>query len=447
MHMHHLFSSASFTLIELLIVIGILAILTAAVVIILNPGELLKEARDSSRMTDLASMSKTVQLLLTQDPTVSLGTASTVYISVPDPSSSSCASLSGLPTLPSGYTYHCVTAANSTNVNGTGWLPIDFTAQGIQSLSKLPIDPTNNVSQLLYYAYTPGANGMHDMYAYMESKKYITQTTVAGGNLPAFEKGTAPSLFPSTFPSGWVKVPGNSTFGTGDFYVMQYEAKDNGAGIPISQSAGLPWVYIAQSIDTPNASSTCALLGAGFHLITNNEWQTIAWNLENNPVNWSGGVVGSGYMSLGNVSSAASQDGSSIYGTDHSGDFLYLRTQQLSTGATLWDVAGNAWDWTNDVITGANQPSTVSPGFAWREFTDITNWGTMTQQTAGPVKNTWNYTQRIGKIYSDGTSSNSTVYGFMRGGSWGYGGYGVDTLALGNSVHASDVRIGFRCAR
>ncbi|MFA7202052.1 MAG: prepilin-type N-terminal cleavage/methylation domain-containing protein, partial [Candidatus Paceibacterota bacterium] len=55
----------SFTLIELLVVIGILAILTAAVVIVLNPTELLKQGRDSTRMTDLASLSKTIQLLLT----------------------------------------------------------------------------------------------------------------------------------------------------------------------------------------------------------------------------------------------------------------------------------------------------------------------------------------------------------------------------------------------
>ncbi|MFA6494844.1 MAG: type II secretion system protein, partial [Candidatus Paceibacterota bacterium] len=39
----------SFTLIELLIVIGILAILVAAIVITLNPAQLLAQARDSKR--------------------------------------------------------------------------------------------------------------------------------------------------------------------------------------------------------------------------------------------------------------------------------------------------------------------------------------------------------------------------------------------------------------
>jgi formylglycine-generating enzyme required for sulfatase activity/Tfp pilus assembly protein PilE len=436
--------TSSFTLIELLIVIGILAILTAAVVIILNPGELLKEARDSSRMSDLASISKTVQLLLTQNPSVNLGTAQTVYISIPDPSSSTCASITGLPVLPSGYSYHCVTSANSTNINGTGWIPIDFTAQGIQNLSKLPVDPTNSASQLLYYAYTPGTNGTFDTYAYMESKKYITQTAVSGSSVAAFEKGTGSNLFPNTFPSGWIKVPGNSTFGTSDFYVMQYAASQSGT-LPVSTgtTGAYPWVNISQT----TSSSTCALLGSGFHLFTNNEYQTIAWNLENNPVNWSGGTVGSGYMSRGNSDSGAAQDGSSPYGTGYT-DFTHLRTQQLSTGATIWDMAGNVWEWTNDTITGANQPSTVTPGFAWRQFTAITTWGTMTQQTAGPANNTWNSSQNIGQIYSDGTASNSTVYGFLRGGLWFVGSYaGVETLVLSNAPGNTSSYVGFRCAR
>lgn len=434
-------STSSFTLIELLIVIGILAILTAAVVIILNPGELLKEARDSSRMSDLASISKTVQLLLTQNPSVNLGTVATVYISIPDPSSSTCASITGLPVLPSGYSYHCVTAANSTAINGTGWLPIDFTAQGIQNLSKLPIDPTNDASQLLYYAYTPGTNSTFDAYAFMESKKYITQTAADGSSMAAVEQGTGANLFPPVFPSGWIKVPGNTTFGTGDFYVMQYAASQSGT-FPVS-NGGYPWVNISQT----TSSSTCALLGSGFHLFTNNEYQTIAWNLETNPSNWSGGTVGSGYMSRGNSNSSAAQNNASPYGTGYT-DFTHLRTQQLSTGATIWDMAGNVWEWTNDTITGANQPSTASPGFAWREFTTITTWGTMTQQTAGPAQNTWNSSQNIGQIYSDGTSSNSTVYGFLRGGAWTIGGgAGVEALDLGDTPGNTYSGIGFRCAR
>ncbi|NCN53269.1 prepilin-type N-terminal cleavage/methylation domain-containing protein [Candidatus Wolfebacteria bacterium] len=45
--------SNSFTLIELVIVIAILAILAAVVVLVINPAEHMKLARDSTRMSDL----------------------------------------------------------------------------------------------------------------------------------------------------------------------------------------------------------------------------------------------------------------------------------------------------------------------------------------------------------------------------------------------------------
>ena len=49
-------NNSSFTLIELLIVIGILAVLMVAVVVVLNPAEYLKQSRDSKRIQDLASI-------------------------------------------------------------------------------------------------------------------------------------------------------------------------------------------------------------------------------------------------------------------------------------------------------------------------------------------------------------------------------------------------------
>ncbi|HEY4525527.1 MAG TPA: prepilin-type N-terminal cleavage/methylation domain-containing protein, partial [Candidatus Paceibacterota bacterium] len=46
----------SFTLIELLIVIAIVAILSTVVIITLNPAELLRQSRDSVRLSDLSLM-------------------------------------------------------------------------------------------------------------------------------------------------------------------------------------------------------------------------------------------------------------------------------------------------------------------------------------------------------------------------------------------------------
>lgn len=50
---------------------------------------------------------------------------------------------------------------------------------------------------------------------------------------------------PLNCPTGFIEVPGNSRFGTSDFCVMKYEAKNVG-GVPTSQAAGLPWTSIPQ---------------------------------------------------------------------------------------------------------------------------------------------------------------------------------------------------------
>lgn len=128
--------TASFTLVELLVVIGILAILTAAVVIVLNPAELLKQSRDSKRITDMAAVDNALKILLTQTPEVSLGNASTVYVSLGD-SSSTCGSYA-LPTLPSGWQYRCATSANLIKTDGSGWIPVNF-ANGASQLPALPV--------------------------------------------------------------------------------------------------------------------------------------------------------------------------------------------------------------------------------------------------------------------------------------------------------------------
>ncbi len=189
----------SFTLVELLIVIGILAILTAAVVVVLNPAELLKQSRDSKRIQDLASIESSINISQALYPDISLGTASTVYVSIAD-TTSTCANL-GLLSLPSGWSYACVTSANLINTDGTGWIPVNFqdtNLVGAVQLSALPIDPTNTTSTGLYYTYTKGS---WELTAMLESSKYQTQVAARDGGLSgtALEKrssGLSSSLTP-----------------------------------------------------------------------------------------------------------------------------------------------------------------------------------------------------------------------------------------------------------
>ena len=118
-------SLRSFTLIELLIVIGILAVLATVAVLILNPQELVKQARDTQRMADLATLNKALAVYQSSGQ-ISLGSATTVYVSIPS-NMSNCSDL-GLPSLPSGYTYACVSSSTLQKVDGTGWIPVNLSA-------------------------------------------------------------------------------------------------------------------------------------------------------------------------------------------------------------------------------------------------------------------------------------------------------------------------------
>src|SRR6185437_16819322 len=76
-----------FTLIELLVVIAIIAILAVVVVLTLNPAELLRQARDSNRTSDFATLKSALGLYGADVSTTTLlcgttsCTANTIFIS------------------------------------------------------------------------------------------------------------------------------------------------------------------------------------------------------------------------------------------------------------------------------------------------------------------------------------------------------------------------------
>ena len=191
----------SFTLIELVIVIAILAILSAVVLLVMNPAEYMKSARDSSRMSDIQTIHKAVGLYQADGGT-SMGSSSVVYVSIPD-SSATCGNL-GLPALPAGWNYSCSTSANYRKTDGTGWIPVHFSDISFTSpLSSLPTDPINTTSTGNYYTYVTG--GSWSLTALFETTKYQDIAINDGDSYPGvYSLGTDVSLTPGLRDMGLV---------------------------------------------------------------------------------------------------------------------------------------------------------------------------------------------------------------------------------------------------
>jgi len=165
-----------FTLLELLIVIGILAILSTTMVLIINPAELLRRARDSQRISDLSTLKTAIGYYLTNASPAYLGGTST---------NATCNGGGGTKTMWStsngvtatGWTAWSYNTSTLQKVDGTGWVPINFSSlTGGSPIGSLPIDPINSsatANPSLYYVYTCDATNLtFEINANMESSYY-----------------------------------------------------------------------------------------------------------------------------------------------------------------------------------------------------------------------------------------------------------------------------------
>lgn len=268
----------------------------------------------------------------------------------------------------------------------------------------------------------------------------------------------------STTPTGWVVVPGNPTFGTSDFLVMKYEAKCVGTSTPgvgltgpadttykvyrddgssntannctvangravASLPSGYPITYISQPESNTRCGSIAMGVGASAHLITNSEWMTIARNAEALNSNWSLGVGGSGYLYAGHNDSspnwalqASANDANRAAYTNSSGDTENLTTAtnnnsgqagttgnqvrnfNLSNNSVVWDMAGNVWEWNNNIQTTA-----VDTTASWVEWNSA-NIASGARDLYGPSNANYLSAQGMGKVYG-GSINNGVLRG------------------------------------
>ncbi len=174
-------SLKGFTLLELLIVIGILAILATTVTLVLNPAEMLKQARDSQRLGDLRSVHAAISMYA--------ATATSTEFT-------SCSGCNNTGTTTSPFSAGPCTQNASTTVDGTGWAsPLDLRkTSGGAALSKLPSDPSNGSTY--FYAFKCDAtNSTWEINGVLESAKYNDMMSKDGGNkADYYEIGSDPDL-------------------------------------------------------------------------------------------------------------------------------------------------------------------------------------------------------------------------------------------------------------
>jgi len=224
-----------FTLIELLVVIAIIAVLSVVVILSLNPAELLRQARDSNRISDMATLKSAIALYLTDVSSPYLGTSTYCYISNSTATIATVASGTGSWTAPAATpgcgawfpsntttTWMSATTTRSTGVAttttgaaGNGWIPIDLANISSGSpLAQEPIDPVNQGGNSscsganssvslsncsLFYSYVMSGTTFK-LAAFMESKKFSNGgggaiTASDGGYNPyVYEQGTGLSL-------------------------------------------------------------------------------------------------------------------------------------------------------------------------------------------------------------------------------------------------------------
>jgi len=301
-----------------------------------------------------------------------------------------------------------------------------------------------------------------------------------------------------TCPENWVVVPGNEAYDTTDFCLMKYNAKNSGGtvtgsddihgdgsflsntysgGTAVSTPTSQPWANISQT-DAITASQTAE---PGSHLITENEWMTIAHNILTQPANWcdpdgsncgaapgaSGKVLSAGHTdSTPNMPlEASTDDAQACFGTVTANvntacgadPSTQKRTLTLSNGEVIWDLVGNVGHWTSGTETQGNLPSNSGNGGPFEYNTDTgfgldvpDDWGTLAYTNPAihnPAAASWGAANGVGFLGSDFSSGSPTVLAFGRGGSWADGPLsGAFSLFLGLAPSDSSPFVGFRAA-
>ncbi|MFH1255012.1 MAG: hypothetical protein V1667_00865, partial [bacterium] len=200
--------------------------------------------------------------------------------------------------------------------------------------------------------------------------------------------------------AGYVWVPGSAKYGTmPGFCVMSDLAAGNNTNPPTPFVKGGEMPTLT-NISQGQAQYACNSLGAGYHLIGENEWLTVADNI----------------LQVGE------------------NDLENSEELKLTNSNIIHNLSGDIAQWTNQNVTVAGLPVTPTTD-NWFEYSEVTDFKGMSIAPDYYLTDANNY---IGKIF---VGSASGLKGFVRGSG---GIYGLD---LSHAPSEQSASIGFRCAK
>ena len=217
----------------------------------------------------------------------------------------------------------------------------------------------------------------------------------------------------------------------------------------VSKSGDDPWVDIPRG----EAERRCSNNGSGYELMTNNEWQIIARNIELEPSNWSLGhrdVEAGNYLNRGLLSLGSRRDSGYSGGGSSSRWEDSKRTHALPNGEELWDISGGVWEMVADTVSTLKSQGMQSTN--QRYIYELTG---NNKKLFGPKRDYSSVGRSRGSVYNQGQASvglggvrlsrfNDIV---VRGGAGENDGgvFAVDASVRSEGYNIGGGGIGFRC--
>ncbi len=172
-------------------------------------------------------------------------------------------------------------------------------------------------------------------------------------------------------PTNYILVPAQAGSAVPAFCVSKFEMKQDPSGA-VSVPEGLPWTLPRDGMNS--ATSACDNLGAGYELISNEQWNVIAKDIASVKDNWSMGSIYEmpykGFLNRGHVFddpntplAAIADDSKGCHGILACLDNQWSaakRTHKLSNGNIIWDFSGNVWEWVKGSMVSAVTVGPVS---------------------------------------------------------------------------------------